>query len=161
MANLDDYYFTNSTSMKEVINILYKIVTESEGCKLIAYPDPGSGKDPWTIGWGSTGPGICKGTVWTQSQANYRLYSDLEKVVNQALAASPSLLDESPSRQAAIADFIYNCGLANYKSSTLKKEVDKDNYVGARVQIVKWTRAAGKVLKGLVIRRNKEAELLK
>jgi GH24 family phage-related lysozyme (muramidase) len=31
-----------------------------------AYPDPATGGAPWTIGWGSTGPDITKGTVWTK-----------------------------------------------------------------------------------------------
>lgn len=41
-----------------------------EGCRLHAYPDPLSGGDPWTIGYGCTGPKIKKGVVWTQLQAD-------------------------------------------------------------------------------------------
>jgi hypothetical protein len=37
----------------------------SDGC-IEAYPDPGTGGEPWTIGWGAAGPGIALGTVWTQ-----------------------------------------------------------------------------------------------
>src|SRR5687768_15991119 len=55
------------------------LIKEFEGCHKVrsdgmieAYPDPASGGDPWTIGWGSTGPGIRKGTVWTQEQADTR-----------------------------------------------------------------------------------------
>ena len=33
-----------------------------------AYPDPGSGGAPWTIGYGSTGPDVKQDTVWTMQQ---------------------------------------------------------------------------------------------
>ena len=46
------------------------LVKEFEGCRLEAYPDPGSGGDPITIGWGATGPGIRMGVTWTQQQAD-------------------------------------------------------------------------------------------
>ena len=40
------------------------LMHEFEGCRLNAYPDPGSRDGaPWTIGWGSTGPGIAKGEI--------------------------------------------------------------------------------------------------
>lgn len=44
-----------------------------------AYPDPGTGGDPWTIGWGSTGAGIGPGTVWTQEQCDAQLIRDLAR----------------------------------------------------------------------------------
>jgi lysozyme len=43
------------------------LIKRFEGCVLEAYPDPGTGNDPWTVGWGSTGPGIRKGVVWTEA----------------------------------------------------------------------------------------------
>ena len=46
------------------------LIKRFEGCArrradgmVEAYPDPGTGRDPWTIGWGATGPGIGPGTV--------------------------------------------------------------------------------------------------
>ena len=41
---------------------LYKLIKRFEGCRLKAYLCPAG---VWTIGWGSTGPGIVKGVVWT------------------------------------------------------------------------------------------------
>ena len=56
------------------------LIKRFEGCarirsdgKVEAYPDPGTGGAPWTIGWGATGPGIERGTVWTQKQCDDRL----------------------------------------------------------------------------------------
>ena len=57
---------------------LRKQIRAFEGCELEAYPDPVSGDEPWTIGVGHTGPGICKGVVWTQDQADNALAKDIE-----------------------------------------------------------------------------------
>ena len=54
-----------------------------EGLKLTAYPDPKSGKDPWTIGYGCTGPGIGKGTVWTQAQADGAILARVHLIESQ------------------------------------------------------------------------------
>ena len=60
------------------------LIKRFEGCARLrgdglveAYPDPGSGGDPWTIGWGATGPGIGPGTVWTRAECDARLERDL------------------------------------------------------------------------------------
>jgi lysozyme len=63
-------------------------------------------------------------------------------------------------KQAAIADFVYNLGIGSYTSSTLKKKVDANDWISAAVEIKRWDKAGGKVLKGLTIRRNKEADLI-
>jgi lysozyme len=42
----------------------------------------------------------------------------------------------------------------------LKKKVDANDWISAAVEIKRWDKAGGKVLKGLTIRRNKEAELI-
>jgi len=55
------------------------LIQKWEGCakrradgRFEAYPDPGTGADPWTIGWGSTGPDIKPGLIWTQAQCDER-----------------------------------------------------------------------------------------
>lgn len=125
-----------------------------------AYPDPGTGAQPWTIGWGSTGPEVKHDTVWTAQQAEASLDNHLLHFCAGILTMSPTLLQESPRRLAAIISFAYNCGLRNYRISTLKKRVDAKDWVGAREEIVKWNKAAGRVLLGLTRRRQAEAQLL-
>jgi lysozyme len=70
------------------------------------------------------------------------------------------LCSESSGRQVAIADFIYNCGLAAYQKSTLKKRIDEKDWASACVEIKRWNKGGGKVLPGLVRRRAKEAWML-
>jgi GH24 family phage-related lysozyme (muramidase) len=126
-----------------------------------AYPDPGTGGHPWTIGWGCTGPDIKPGTVWTVQKAEKELYKHLEYFYYGVLRLSPSLLRASPKRIAAIVSFAYNCGLGNYRISTLKKRVDAGDWDSAAEEILRWNKAAGRVLRGLTRRRQAESLLLK
>lgn len=133
--------------------------TPDGGCT--AYPDPGTKGDPWTIGWGSTGPGITPGTVWTLKQAETALNEHLAYFTNGLLKLSPSLVHASDRRVAALISFVYNCGLGNYRISTLKKRVDAGDWDAAATEILKWNKAAGRVLPGLTKRRTAEAMLLR
>jgi GH24 family phage-related lysozyme (muramidase) len=129
------------------------------GCR--AYPDPGTGAEPWTIGWGSTGPDITDTTVWTAEQADARAKADTERFARAVLMLSPGLDEELPRRFAAIISFAYNCGTGNYRISTLRKRVNARDWAGAQQEIVRWNKAAGRVLPGLTRRRAAEAAMLR
>lgn len=75
------------------------------------------------------------------------------------LKASPHLINY-PEKLGAMADFAYNLGVARYRSSTLKRRVNEEDWNSAKLELKKWTRGGGKVLRGLVIRRDAEAEFL-
>ncbi len=137
--------------------VLAQLIKDSEGCKLTAYQCPAG---VWTIGYGCTGADIKKGLVWTQEQADAELDILALDVLRRAMKASPSLVLASSNKVIAIADFIYNLGIGNYSKSTLKKYVDQSNWLAASGEIKKWDKAGGVTLKGLTIRRKKEAELL-
>lgn len=145
--------------MKDLLTLIKKY----EGCHkrqadgtLIAYKCPAG---VWTIGWGSTGRYIREGTVWAQEKADERLEKDAQAAIDSALKASPILAGKD-AKLAAIADFIYNLGIGNYQSSTLKKRVDAGNWLEAVSEIKRWNKAGGKVLAGLTARREDEAKLL-
>ncbi len=128
-----------------------------EGCKLEAYPDPGS-KDgnPWTIGWGATGPGIRKGVKWTQEQCDARFEQDLQKYADQVSKA----IGDAPTRQEqfdALVAFHYNTGAIG--SATLTKKHKAGDYEGAALEFRRWVRNDGRVMKGLVNRRADEEAL--
>lgn len=125
-----------------------------------AYPDPGTNGDPWTIGWGCTGPDIKPGTVWTIEKAQAELDNHLMHFCHGVLKLSPGLAAEPPRRLAAVISFAYNCGLGNYRISTFKKRVDAKDWQGAYQEILKWNKAAGRVLRGLTLRREAEGKLL-
>lgn len=152
--------------------ILGGLIREFEGCKLTAYKCPAG---VWTIGFGYTGkiPPECQdigmevnsGMSCTLAQAERLLVVSMKKYWEAALRQSPGLVNASPARQAAIVDFIYNCGEGNYRSSSLRKAVNENDWPAAAEAIKKWNKARVKgvltVLKGLVRRREAESNLLK
>ena len=139
------------------LEILMKLIKESEGCSLTAYRCPAN---VLTIAYGQT-KGVKEGMVWTQQQADDDLLATAMDVIAQALKASPVLVKETMQRQAAISDLVYNIGIGAYNKSTLKKYIDLGDFNSASMEILKWDRANGKRLKGLSIRRKKESVLLK
>ena len=139
------------------LEILIKLIKDSEGCKLTSYQCPAG---VWTVGYGYTGTDIKKGLCWTQAKADECLLVTAMSVLDRAVKYSPILATANIEKLAAIADFIYNLGVGNYAKSTLKKQVDAGNWLAASSEIKKWDKAGGKVLKGLTIRRNKEADLI-
>lgn len=79
------------------------LIQQFEGCakrqsdgSFIAYPDTGTGGDPWTIGWGSTGADIKQGVVWSQQQCDDRFS---EHLASFATGVSNAL--EAPGRRKA------------------------------------------------------------
>jgi len=139
------------------------LIKQFEGCArrrgdglVEAYPDPGTGHAPWTIGWGSTGPEIGPGTVWTQQQCDERCAEDLKRYaaeVDQALGDAFT----SQGQFDAMVSFHYNTGAI--RRATLTRKHCAGDHAGARAEFGKWIRAGGSVLSGLVRRRAAEAAL--
>lgn len=174
---------------RKINDLGMSLVHAFEGCKLKAYPDPASplaaemrkppnarkkdweklSGDPWTVGWGSTGiddfkldengkpTKIGPDTTWTQAQADDRSRRDLESF---AKSVSSLLKREVNDNQfAALVSFAYNVGSGNLKNSTLLKLVNEGKFQQAADEFLKWTKAQGKVLPGLVKRREAERRL--
>ena len=73
--------------------------------------------------------------------------------------ASPNVIDNA-NRLAALTDFAYNLGVHNYRTSTLRKRVDAEDWERSAIEIRRWKYGGGRILKGLVLRREAEAQLL-
>jgi len=139
------------------------LVKRFEGCARLrpdgmveAYPDPGTGGAPWTIGWGATGPGIGPGTAWTRAQCDARLELDLASKaaeVGQAIGSAPT----TQAQFDALVSFHYNTGAIG--RATLTRLHLKGDHAAAAREFARWTRAGGRVLPGLVRRREAEADL--
>ena len=135
-----------------------RLIKSFEGCKLAAYPDPATGGDPWTIGYGATGPGIKKGVIWTQAEADARFTQDIAKFA----AKVSTLIGATPTTQNqfnAMVSLAYNIGTGNFGNSTLLRLHKAKDYAGAADQFAKWTRANGRVMAGLIRRRAAEAKM--
>lgn len=134
------------------------LIKEFEGLSLKAYPDPATGGDPWTIGYGATGPGISKGLIWSQAQADNRLADDVSRFADGVSA----LVGSAPTTQGqydSLVSWAYNVGLAAVRDSTLLKKHMAGDYDGAAKEFLRWNKAAGKVMAGLTRRREAEAKL--
>ncbi|MBL0849426.1 MAG: lysozyme [Candidatus Liberibacter ctenarytainae] len=94
------------------------------------------------------------------SQADALLHQDAMKCLHQALKASPVLASSGEKRLSAVGDFVFNLGISRYKYSTFKKRVDDEDWSNAAIECNRWVFAGGKKLKGLIVRREVEAELL-
>ncbi len=137
-----------------------------ESCRLVAYPDPGSSDGtPWTIGWGHTGPEVCKGLVWTQDYADKVFVEDLiprERDVNSLLQVKVT-----QGQFDALVSFAYNVGAdidadslaEGLGDSTLLRKVNAGDFVGAADEFLKWNKNDGKVMLGLKRRRAAERAL--
>ena len=134
------------------------LIKQFEGCVLKAYPDPATGGDPWTIGFGHTGPEVKKGLVWTQAQANNAIADDVSKFADGVLKLIGAALTTQGQFDAMVS-LAYNIGLGNLKGSTLLRLHKAGDYAGAKAQFVRWNKAAGKVMTGLTRRREAEASL--
>lgn len=129
------------------------IIREFEGLRLQSYKCPAGF---WTIGYGSTGPDIGPGLTWTQAQAEQRLHDDVSRF---AEGVSKLVGKATQGQFDALVSFAYNLGLGALRSSTLLKLHRAGDYAGAAEQFARWTKAAGRVLPGLVRRRVAEARL--
>lgn len=98
-----------------------KLIKEFEGCKLEAYPDPGTGNLPITIGWGITYK--ADGSPWqlgdriTQQQADELLNQAIAKDFLPALEKIPTWQHMNANQQGAILSFAWNVGAEFYGAS--------------------------------------------
>ncbi len=113
-----------------------------------------------TIGWGRLLKSMEHPAI-SQAEADRMFEEDWAKHEAQLLAISPILAKpEHEKRRGALTSFVYNLGAGNYKASRLRMAVDREDWEEARVQIMRWVKAGGRTLPGLVKRRAEEAALL-
>lgn len=125
-----------------------------EGCRLTAYRDIAG---VWTIGFGHTGKDVYEGLVWTQAQADDALMHDLLAAATLLELYSPGLPDGA---HEALTDFVFNLGVAHYRTSTLCRLVNAKDWTAAKLEIMKWDHSNGTVVPGLLRRREAEAALI-
>ncbi len=141
-----------------------RIIKQWEGCKLIAYPDPGSGGDPWTIGWGTTrinGKPVRQGDKISQDLADELLRNEIHHVADRLHKLIPITQQYGANQQAALISWAYNVGLGAVEESTLRERL----LAGESAQVVipqelpRWNNGSKGPLPGLIIRRDAEVQL--
>jgi lysozyme len=135
------------------------IIRKFEGLKLRAYLCPA---DVWTIGYGNTfyenGSKVQEGEKITLDRADKLLFFVVTKFEAEVKKLVKSAINDN--QLGALTSFAFNVGAGNLAKSTLLKKVNANpNDVTIRDEFMRWTKAGGKVLNGLVTRRKAEADL--
>lgn len=112
----------------------------------------------WTIGYGH--PCDPKHPPITETEAGVYLARDLQTALAATLRYCPVLAAEPEGRLSAIVDFTFNLGAGRLQTSTLRRRVNQSDWAAAATELRRWVYGGGKVLPGLVARREVEAALL-
>ena len=138
--------------MRKASSELINHIKQAEGFRGVAYQDS---VGVWTIGYGHT-KGVRKGDHINRREAEQYMLSDLAPI-ETFLRAFPKEVD-TQGKFDALTDFAFNLGLTRLKNSTLwQKVLEKADDVAIQYQFRRWNKAGGRVLQGLVDRRNWEA----
>ena len=128
-------------------------VARWEGLKTLAYYDPIGVP---TICYGHT-DGVVIGDLKSQKDCDLLLDAELRSYLNAVDTLVTVPLPET--RRAALASFAYNVGIDAFKRSTLLRKLNAGDTVGACNELRRWVYAKGRMLRGLVRRREAERDL--
>lgn len=134
------------------------LIQQFEGRRLEAYKCPAG---VWTIGYGHTSaagkPEVKPGLVITKQEANDILVRDLvryEDAVDRLVK-----VPLTQNQFDALVSFTFNVGEGALAKSTLLKRLNAGDYNAVPAELMKWTKAGGKELPGLVRRRRAECAM--
>lgn len=136
-----------------------------EGCVLKAYPDPGTGGDPWTIGWSNTtinGKPVVRGDRVTQAQADSMLSNEVQRVGVELSKRIPFWGQMNNRQKAALVSFAYNCGSGFYDASgfeTISRNLKQRNWAQVSSSLLLYVNPGAPVEEGLKKRRKMEGQL--
>jgi len=128
-----------------------ELIRKAEGLRLEPYICPG-GK--LTVGYGHTGADVKAGKKIDIFAAEILLKADCARFEKQVTAMVT--VDLKQREFDALVSFCYNLGGYSLKRSTLLKKLNAGDRDGAAAQFILWTKAGGRELKGLRIRREAE-----
>ena len=129
------------------------LIKKFEGCELKAYHCAAGVP---TIGYGST-HGVTMDMEITQEEADELLMDDVSKFEEAVTRAVKVPLEQN--QYDALVSWTFNLGPSNLSSSTMLRVLNEGNYEEVPAQIKRWNKAGGKVLQGLIRRREAEALL--
>jgi len=129
------------------------LVTKFEGFRSKAYLDVR--KIP-TLGYGQT-EGVKLGMVTSKSRAMN--YAEKRCSENRRFVRKTVLSSLTPQQVETLSSFVYNCGQRAFLRSTLLKRLNANRAELAAQEFGKWVHCSGRILAGLVGRRETERSL--
>jgi lysozyme len=147
--------------VNEVPKTAIELAKRFEGFHRVPKADPGRAHPYicpagyWTIGYGH----LCQPThsPITETEAEVYLARDLQTALAATLRYCPVLAAEPDRRLSAIVDVTFNLGAGRLQTSTLRRRVNQRDWDAAGQELRRWVYGGGKVLPGLVTRREAEA----
>lgn len=132
------------------------LVTSAEGVRQVAYPDPATKGEPWTVCMGHTG-GVKPGDRYSLDECKAMLVRDLESYATGIERCVTAPLPDP--RYVALVSFAYNIGVGGACKSSVVRLINAGETKAGCDALMRYNRAAGIVFPGLTRRRAKEREM--
>jgi GH24 family phage-related lysozyme (muramidase) len=143
-----------------------KLIKEFEGCHLTAYPDPLSGGDPWTIGYGTTrypgGRSVSRGDKITVIEADMFVRTEIDQIAKKLSETVPHWSAMTDGQQSALISFAYNLGAGFYGAAgfeTISKRLREHDWNAVPAALELYRNPGTNVEAGLLRRRRAEGAL--
>jgi GH24 family phage-related lysozyme (muramidase) len=142
------------------------LIKEFEGCRLSAYPDPKSGGDPWTIGYGSTrypdGRPVKRGDKISVVEADLMLRQEVDRICQKLAGTIPAWNEMGDNQKSALISFAYNLGDGFYGGAnfnTISKALREKRWHDVPAAMMLYRNPGSNVEAGLKRRRQAEGDL--
>ena len=147
---------SNDTQKGRKINTAgIKILKEFEGLRLKSYQCPAG---VWTIGYGCTHQ-VLPGMIITEAEAEDFLRKELAKF-EETVERMLSHIRLNDNQFSALVSLTFNCGPKPIeRGNTIRDRLEVGDYQGAANGFLLWKKGGGRVLPGLVKRREMERKL--
>jgi len=143
-----------------------KLIKDFEGCHLDAYPDPLSGGDPWTIGYGTTryqdGRRVSPGDKINAIEADLLLRREVDHIAEKLRATVPYWVQMADNQKCALISFAYNLGSGFYGTTgfeTISKELREKDWAAVPDALLLYRNPGSNVEAGLKRRRIAEGDI--
>lgn len=96
--------------------------------------------------------------VWSKEEINQLFERSIERFERGVLRLVPGVVGRQGAYDALVS-FAFNAGLGNLQRSTIRIKANRGDWEGAAEAFMAWTKGGGRVLPGLVKRRQAERAL--
>jgi len=142
------------------------LIKQFEGVHLSAYPDPLSGGDPWTIGYGTTrysgGVPVKRGDKINVIEADMMLRLEVDRIADKLASTIPHWKVMDDNQRSALVSFAYNLGAGFFDSpgfETISKVLREQAWDKVPAAMELYRNPGTNVEAGLLRRRRAEGEL--
>jgi GH24 family phage-related lysozyme (muramidase) len=162
-----DWFQTWSQDGKQSdLSAAISLIKEFEGCHLSAYPDPLSGGEPWTIGYGTTryssGTPVKRGDKINVIEADMLLRLEIDRITDKLRTTVPHWNVMDDNQRSALVSFAYNLGAGFHGSAgfeTISRCLRDRDWATVPAALELYRNPGTNVEAGLLRRRRAEGKL--